>query len=579
MAAAAKPDCPVCGDKPKRGGLVQCQHCPAAACVACWKEHFLVKRGFACCFDVGCDRPYTLHWLATTFSQTFLKEYQKKRGEVLTELAIAQLPAAQEYAEYILEKEEYDTKRSETKHLAEKYGIIYTLARSLLATGVIIVDNKEYRYTKAVCRELRNTLPAAFGTDCATMLSNYAFIDFNAWLSQRQRKAAGAAAAASDEESFFTRDDDDAVAAADDDDAAAADDDDAAAAADDDAAAADDAAADEGRRRGYTTAKVEKESRPRAVDQTPLKVNRACGIDGCRGFLIDSWTCPLCRRATCSRCFAEVTGAHTCNKEDLETAKALRAAARPCPNCHVPIVKAEGCDQMWCTQCHTAFSWSRGEIERGHVHNPHFVEWRTSQRLAAAPEGEAVCIEPGAWLRDQSMIQMHIGINLETVMIKLGYINTTFYLYAALERLWLYYDAHRGQAERLHRMWEPRHVELQANYLLKRITRAELARKLELANRKYCKHQEIFAIHEAFYTTFEHHVGQLSTREATPHHLRNREIEAFRKWLSEFLDIVNYYNNALLKLEKDLKLASEWYIAPFEKTWHPHRWPGIYALV
>lgn len=34
------------------------------------------------------------------------------------------------------------------------------------------------------------------------------------------------------------------------------------------------------------------------------------------------------------------------------------------------------CDQMWCTTCHTAFSWERGTIEKGHIHNPHFYQWQ-----------------------------------------------------------------------------------------------------------------------------------------------------------------------------------------------------------
>lgn len=32
------------------------------------------------------------------------------------------------------------------------------------------------------------------------------------------------------------------------------------------------------------------------------------------------------------------------------------------------------CDQMWCTQCHTAFNWRNGRIENV-VHNPHYFEW------------------------------------------------------------------------------------------------------------------------------------------------------------------------------------------------------------
>ena len=65
---------------------------------------------------------------------------------------------------------------------------------------------------------------------------------------------------------------------------------------------------------------------------------------------------------------------HVCKQEDIDTFKMIVKETRQCPTCSTNIYKIEGCDQMWCTQCHTAFSWRTGRIETV-IHNPHYYEY------------------------------------------------------------------------------------------------------------------------------------------------------------------------------------------------------------
>lgn len=117
-----------------------------------------------------------------------------------------------------------------------------------------------------------------------------------------------------------------------------------------------------------------------------------CVTQDCKGFLDNDYKCALCNIQVCKECHVEMHESHQCNPDTVESIKAIATETRPCPNCRTAIFKIHGCDQMFCTLCHTAFSWNTGAIERGRMHNPHYYEWLRSRNLQMPRElGDVPC--------------------------------------------------------------------------------------------------------------------------------------------------------------------------------------------
>ena len=119
-----------------------------------------------------------------------------------------------------------------------------------------------------------------------------------------------------------------------------------------------------------------------------------CPYSDCRG-MIDSTTCrcSLCGGGICRRCQSPATleEKHECNEKDIETLALLHTDTKPCPKCFSAIHKIEGCDQMWCTQCHTPFSWNTGKIQTGVIHNPHAIRWQREHGVWHPSRGHILC--------------------------------------------------------------------------------------------------------------------------------------------------------------------------------------------
>jgi hypothetical protein len=128
------------------------------------------------------------------------------------------------------------------------------------------------------------------------------------------------------------------------------------------------------------------------------KFVRKCGFTDCKGWLNTHWKCGICENHTCSDCFVIIgkdkSTEHICKKEDIETADLIKKSCKGCPNCGQMIEKSVGCDQIFCTACHTAFDWNTLKtLKLENVHNPHYFEWRnqTNNGVQERTPGDIPC--------------------------------------------------------------------------------------------------------------------------------------------------------------------------------------------
>lgn len=121
---------------------------------------------------------------------------------------------------------------------------------------------------------------------------------------------------------------------------------------------------------------------------------RACPANDCKGFLSSQWKCGLCEVKVCHVCHEIKSDEnHECNEDSVKTAELLMKDTKSCPKCAAQIFKIEGCDQMFCVLCHTAFSWRTGRVEIGRIHNPHYYELQRKLNNGVVPReaGDVVC--------------------------------------------------------------------------------------------------------------------------------------------------------------------------------------------
>lgn len=288
--------------------------------------------------------------------------------------------------------------------------------------------------------------------------------------------------------------------------------------------------------------------------RTNLNVNRerrqfmrSCPAEGCRGFLSSQWKCGLCNVWVCPDCHEVKGGArdteHTCKPENIETAKLLAKDTKPCPNCATMIFKIEGCDQMFCTQCHTAFSWRTGRIESGVIHNPHYYEYLRQHNGGNIPRnlGDVPC--GGVPHPHEVRYRMNC---LNVARSKTDHICGIIRFIHHINNILL--PRYRTDMVEENR-------DLRIRYMMNEIDEDKFKRLLQQREKARVKKQNIFMILQMFATSLTDIVQRIYTvgTDSNDVEMILTEVPNLRSYISDTLAQIAQRYNCAVPLEKELR--------------------------
>ena len=348
-----KMECCVCDEEFALRRTITCPKCDTIACKACMKQFIETNGTDACCLNDGCDATWTRRFLTDNFGTSYVNGKYKKMIDLnRVDRVVATNARFMEDAQRYKVLKQIEAKKQEAEFKTKR------------------LQTETYQLSQEY-EELKDKLTFSTPTELANKINAAR----EKYLEVRNAK-------------WRTED------------------------------------AHRKYRAQYFIAKQEFEQGKNASSGGAEKTiyQKSCPKPECKGFLSQKGICGMCKINVCSKCNVtkgiteEEIAAHECKKEDIESVEAIRKETKPCPRCGTRIHKLSGCDQMWCPYCQdkygegTTFSWRTGKIERGRIHNPHYIDYMRNRKANLREVGDVHCGGlPQIWRFDQKLQSREYG--------------------------------------------------------------------------------------------------------------------------------------------------------------------------